>query len=209
MSNLFNRIEALWDNLKEGKAKTRAHFLIDRKHVDIGDRLGPRFKKEQHYLQVIINEIFLANERLWYKDYDPMAFVATSYIYDKDQLESVPVVVGPLLKQFQQEEVPAGMIFQNTPVSGFHPYQGGSLSLTVILNRLERKNNADKLLQVIENISGAIDLSASLSIYLKVARTVLSGFEVLLGLQQTVPVAGYRITINPDVGQVLERHTSY
>ena len=28
MSNLFNRIEALWSNLKEGKAIRRAHFLI-------------------------------------------------------------------------------------------------------------------------------------------------------------------------------------
>lgn len=205
MSNLFNRVESLWDNLKEGRAKTRAHFVIDRAHVANGDQLGPRFKQEQHYFQVILNQMFLAHTRLWYKEYDPVAFVNTSYIYDKNQLDSLPVIVGPtMLKGVQQEEVPAGMIFRNTPVTGLHPYQGGPLALMIILNRLERKNNAEKLLQVVESIAGAASPSTSLSLYLTLARTVVSGFETLLGLQQTMPVMGYRITINPDVGQVLE-----
>lgn len=108
-----------------------------------------------------------------------------------------------MLEQFGQQ-VPRGMIFQNTPASGLHPYQGGSLTLVIILNRLQRQNNADKLLNVVESISGAIDLSTAFSVYLKVAKTVVDGVETLLGLQETISVLGYRITINPDIGQVLE-----
>ena len=206
MSNLFNHIEAIWDNLKEGKAKTCAHFRIDRQHIDNGHQLGPLFKKEQHYLQVIINEMFLAKERQWYKSYDPMAIVATSFVYDKGLLESLPVVVGPdmLKAKAYKQEVPTGMIFQNTEVTGLYPYQGGPLGLTVILSQLGRENNADKLLQLVESISSAIDPSAAFSTSLKVTRTVMSSIETLLGLQQTIPVAGYHITINPDIGQVLE-----
>lgn len=203
MSNFFNIVESIWDNLKAGEAKTRANFAIGRDHIDKGDQLGPPFVAGQHYFQIIINEMFLANQRQWFVTYDPMAFVATSYIYGK-QLETLPLVVGPtMLNQFKQE-VPLGMIFHNTPASGLHPWQGGSLTVTMILNRLQRQNNADKLLGVVESISGAVDPSNSFAVYLKLAKTVIDGVQTLLGLQQTVPVLGYHTTINTDVGQILE-----
>jgi hypothetical protein len=201
VSWLFNHIEAIWDDLKVGKAKNRAHFTINRDHIDEGDQLGPPFKAKEHYFQSIINEMFLAKERRWFADYDPMAFVASSYMY-RDESETLPLLVGPsMLQQFGQE-VPLGMIFQNTPVSGLHPYRGGPLTLTIILNGLQRQNNADKLLQVVESISGAINPSTAFSAYLKIAKTVIDGFKTLLGLQQTIPVVGYHTTINPDIGQV-------
>ena len=50
---------------------------------------------------------YSANERLWYKDYDPMALWQRATLIIKYQMESVPVVVGPAVKQFQQQEVPA------------------------------------------------------------------------------------------------------
>jgi len=203
MSNFFNIVEAIWDNLKAGEAKTRAHFAISRDHVDKGDQLGPRFEAGQHYFQIVINEMFLANQRQWFVNYDPMAFVASSYIYDK-QLETLPLVVGPTLLQQFKQEVPLGMIFQNTPASALHPYQGGSLTLVIILNRLQRQNNAEKVLQVVESVSGAVDPTQAFSAYLTIAKTVLDGIETLLGLQQTIPVVGYRISINPVIGQVLE-----
>src|SRR5258708_1980863 len=203
MSKFFNVVKSIWANLKAGQAKTQAHFAIGRDHVDNGDQLGPRFEAGQHYLQIIINEMFLASQREWFVNYDPMAFVASSYIYDK-QLETIPLVVGPaMLSQFGQQ-APKGMIFQNTPVSQLHPYQGGSLTLVIILNKLERENNADKLLQVVESISSVVDPSKVFSVYLTIAKTVLDGVQTLLGLQQTVPVVGYRIAINPQIGQVLE-----
>lgn len=201
--DLFNRIEAIWDNLKAGEAKSRAHFTINRDHIDNGALLGPRFQPNQHYFQIVINEMFLANEREWYIDYAPMTFVACGYDYD-GQAVTQPVVVGPtMLKQFEQK-LPSGMIFQNTPVTGLHPYRGGSLSLTIILSKLQRQNNADKLLQVVESIAGAVDPTGTLSPYLKIARAVTGGFETLLGLQQTAPVLGYHTTISPDIGQKLE-----
>ncbi len=60
------------------------------------------------------------------------------------------------------------------------------------------------MLQVVESISGAISPSTAFTVYLKVAKTVLDGVEALLGLEQTIPVVGYRTTINPDIGQLLE-----
>ena len=73
------------------------------------------------------------------------------------------------------------MVFENTPVSGLHPYQGGSLSLTFVLYRVRRQNNADRLLRVLEGLSSAVDPSHTLSMYIRIANAVMDGIEVLLG----------------------------
>lgn len=201
MTTIFERLQAVWDSAKAGKAKKRAHFAISRDYID--KQLGPPFEPKKYYLQVRINEMFLAHEREWFAKYDPMVFAVGSYIYGK-KLEASPYVIGPAMLEEFGQQVPLGMIFENTPVSGLHPYQGGPLTLTIILSKVERENNADKLLQVVEGISGAIAPSAAFSTYLEIAGTVMDGVEAILGLDETKPVVGYRTTINPDVGDMLE-----
>jgi hypothetical protein len=105
-----------------------------------------------------------------------------------------------MLKDFGHE-TPGGMIFRNTPVSGLNPYQGGAFTLTLVLYKVQRKNNADRLLQVVEGISKSLDPSTTLTAYLKVAGTVVNGVEAILGLDETVPVLGYRVTVNPQINQ--------
>jgi hypothetical protein len=203
MPTLLERIQSVWNHVQAAPARTRAHFPVSRTHIDNGGQLGPPFKDKDHYFQIVINEMFLANAREWWVNYDPMAFVASSYIYDT-KIETSPFVVGPaMLEQFKQQ-VPEGMIFRNAPVSGLHPYQGGSLTLTIILNKLQRKNNAEKLLKVVEGISSAIDPSTAFSSYIKMAGTILDGVEAIFGLEQTEPVLGYHVTFNPQIGQTLE-----
>ncbi len=203
MPDFFNFVEGIWDTLKFSAAKTRAQFSIKRDHVANSNQSGGSFEPQKHYFQIIVNEMFLAHERDWFVNYSPMAFVATSYIYDK-KLETLPMVIGPgILKKFGVA-VPQGVLFQNTPASGMYPYQGGSLTLVVILNKLMYRNNADRLLHIIENISSAVGPALALSAYLPIASAVLSGVESLLGLQETIPVLGYHLDINPNIGQVFE-----
>jgi hypothetical protein len=205
MADWIERVKGLWDNIISAQAKTRAHFTVpsNSDHIVNDGNLGETFKAREHYFQIVINEMFLADAREWFVKYDPMTFVLCSYIYNT-KTETLPFVVGPaMLKQYEQK-IPVGMIFKDTPVSGMHPYQGGSLMLTVILNKLARENNADKLLRIVESVSGAFSPSVLSAGYLKIAGTVLNGVESLLGLDETIPVLGYRIVINPDTGGVLE-----
>ncbi|MDR4484510.1 MAG: hypothetical protein R3B95_15090 [Nitrospirales bacterium] len=200
MSDLIKTVQGWWDHMKSGEAKTRAHFSIDRSHADIGVILGPPFDAKQHYFQVIVHEMFLANDREWFVDYDPMVVAAASYQYDTN-VETVPFVAGPsMLKDFGHE-TPRGMIFRDTPVSGLNPYQGGAFTLTLVLYKVQRKNNADRLLRVVEGISKSLDPSNALAAYLKVAGTIVDGVEAILGLDETVPVLGYRVTMNPQINQ--------
>ena len=89
----------------------RARKTIVRTDVRL-DAGGSPFAARQHYLQVIINEMFLAEERQWFVSYDPVALVALTYIYDKEQ-RNVPMVVGPsLFREYAQpaDKGPAGFI---------------------------------------------------------------------------------------------------
>jgi hypothetical protein len=202
MSDLITTVQGWWDHMKSAQAKTRANFAIDRSHADDGAKLGTIFEAKQHYLQVIVHEMFLATAREWFVEYDPMVVAAASYIYDT-KLETVPFVAGPsMLKDFGHE-TPGGMIFRDTPVSGMNPYQGGAFTLTLVLYKVQRKNNADRLLQLVEGISKSLDPSNTMTAYLKVAGTIVDGVEAILGLKETVPVMGYRVTINPQVGQTM------
>src|ERR1051325_2383888 len=152
MPTIIDRMKNIWDSAVSAPAKTRANFAIDPVRV-VGDgAAGEPFRDKQHYFQIVINQMYLADEREWFVRYDHLTFVISSYIYDTRQ-EVVPFVVGPALLKEHAKNAPTGMVFQDTPVSGMHPYQGGSLTLTVILNKLARENNADKLLKVVEKMS--------------------------------------------------------
>lgn len=200
MGDLIKAVQGWWNDAKAAKAKTRAHFPIDRASADNGIALGGPFDAKQHYFQVIVHEMFLAKSREWFVTYDPMVVAAVSYIYDT-KVETVPFVVGPSMLKGFANAIPEGMIFRDTPVSGFNPYQGGAFTLTLMLYKVQRKNNAERLLKIVEGISKSIDPSNTLSAYLKVAETIADGVEEILGLQETVPILGYQVTLNPQINQ--------
>jgi hypothetical protein len=200
---LLERIERLWSSAKAAPARTRAHLRIPSERV-ADAALGVPFAKGQHYFQVWVNELFLRDGRQWFVKFDPMSFVATRYVYDTAETTAAFVVGPTLLEEFKDAEMPEGMIFRNTPVSGLHPYQGGEVELTVLLSRLPRENNADRLLHVVESVSSAIDPSTVFSTYVKLGRSVLDGVEALLGIDGSQPVMGYRVGVQPSVGIAFE-----
>jgi hypothetical protein len=201
MPSALDRLQHLWNQITAGSTKLRSQFWIQQDHID-GLPLGPPFAAGQHYLQIIISEMFLANQRQWYARYDPMAFVASTYIYGNSQ-ETFPKVVGPSLLKDLEQPIPLGMIFKNTPASSLHPYQGGEFAMTVVLNAQQRQNNADKLLRVVESLSRVMDPTGTVAMYAKLASTLLDSVEELIGLGQTNPVVGCRLGFNPAVGQTL------
>jgi hypothetical protein len=157
------------------------------------------FVPDEHYFQVRVNEMFLVNQREWFKDYDPIAFVTTEFLY-QDQSEALPFVVGPSMMQNFQSTTPTGMIFANTGVAGPHPYRGGALKLTMILGRIERTDYARRFLGWIDNATKIFDFATALGAYLKVGNLILDGIEALTGNGGNNLLAGLRNEINPDAG---------
>lgn len=195
---LTDKLSQLFSHAKSAPARTRAGFKI-------GKPDGEPFIDRKHYMQVLVNEMYLAKEREWWVRYAPVALVATTYLYGTEN-QTAPVVVGPaLLKQYSQDV--DGTIIRNAPVTSLHPYQGGAVTFTVIFTKVEKANNADKVLDVLEGfaeVASPLAPAIPFSSYLKIAGNVMTGARVLFDLPKTQPIVAYRETINPQISQVLE-----
>jgi hypothetical protein len=170
-------------------------------------QLGEPFVKGRHYLQVVINEMHLHESRKWFIQYEPMAMVTTTYLYDQ-KMETSPFVVGPSMLK-NKEASPKGTIFRNMPVTTMHPYQGGAVTLTVIFSSVKHENNAETLFKAVEGIGSVIDPilpAINFASYLRIADKLMDGVDALLGLHETEPLLGYQVTVNPDIKQTFEPH---
>ncbi len=192
----------LWQQIRAKPSRLPSRITIADDHVDKRDKIGQEIKPDELYFQVRVNEMYLANSREWFTKYDPMVLVVSEFIYDKETV-TVPFVVGPMILEKLGQNVPAGMIFSDTRVAGLHPYRGGRLNLSVILSRIERKKYPKKILQIIENVSNALDFATEVNVYIKMADVILGGVEDLLSLDGSEPI-GLRKEFDPDAGDVLE-----
>lgn len=197
MPSIAERLEQLWTSIKVSKSRTRACFALT-------DPDAIPFQKNQHYFQVLINEMYLTDSRQWFVEYDPVAIVAATYKYGSEY-QTTPSVVGPVLLKQYSDAVAQGAIIRNAPVTSLNAYTGGPITLTIFLNAVKRANNAEKVLSVLENITGAVSPVAPvlpLQSYLKIAGNIMDSVKTLLGLDDTEALISYRFTVNPDINQV-------
>lgn len=203
MKSLVERCGDIWESIRESPAQIPTRVVIPVEHIDKGEKVREAFQRNDHYFQIRINEMYLTASREWFSKYDPMVFVVSEFIYGK-KMEAVPFVVGPMMMEQFGQKIPEGMIFSDTRVAGLHPYVGGRLILSVMLCRVQRKNYARTLLQLIENASRVLDFSTALSNYVKVSSVVLDGVEALLGLGDIDPLIGLRKEFDPAADEVLK-----
>lgn len=199
MSSLVEHFQNIWSRIQQTPTQSPMRSSISRNRVDIGSTMGDTFQRDGHYFQVRINEMFLANSREWFSQYDPLVFVVTEFTYNK-RVEAVPFIVGPSLLEKHGQQAPAGMIFSNTKVAGLYPYKGGQLALSIILGRVRRSNYAKQVLKLVESTASALDFSTALSTYVKVANVLLDGVESLFGLGDTQTLVGLRKEFDPSAG---------
>jgi hypothetical protein len=107
----------------------------------------------------------------------------------------VPKIVGPDLIQQKMGKLPHGFMLHDTLVAGPYPFRGGPVAISVILYKVKHHDYARGLLKFVEGVSSAIGVPADLGTLTKVGGAILDGFETLLDLGDTVPVAGHRIEI--------------
>lgn len=202
MTPLGDRMQQIWEWVQGSPAilPTRLQIPID--HIDGSMPVEP-FKRDQHYFQIRVNEMFLSKRRSWLSAIEPMVFFASEFTYGAER-QVVPTVVGPDLVRKLGVETPGGMIISNTRVAGTHPYRGGELTLSVVLFQAPSKNYARELVRLIEGAASALDFATALSSYLHIAKVVVDGVELLLGQNETVPVAGLRTTFDPNADDRFE-----
>lgn len=201
--NFLERCKNVFESVRKTSARIPTRVAVPEKRVDKPGKLGTKLAKDGHYFQVRVNEMFLANEREWFRTYYPMVFVASEFLYDRGETE-IPFVLGPATLGPKVNNKTGDMIFQNTRVAGIHPYRGGRLNLSVVLYRVTEKNHAHRILNMVENLAGALDFSSAIVAYTKVAGALLDSVEMLTGMDETDPIMGYRTEIDLDAGDDVE-----
>jgi hypothetical protein len=200
--SLLDRVRSVAGAIQAAPAKRATAVSIPRDHVDGGESEPQPFAADEHYFQVRVNELYLANGRQWFARFDPMVMVVSEFVYDK-KVQAVPTIVGPeMLKKYGQE-LPSGLLLRDTRVAGVHPYKGGRLSLTVVLSQVQTENYAREVLRVVESAAG-LAFATGLGTYLQVTGVVLDGLEALVGIKATSPIVGLRKEFDPDFGDRFE-----
>ena len=190
MVSLVERCQSILNTIRQSPAQRPGIITIPLDHIE-GEDFGKTFQPNEHYFQVYINEMFLKFDRKWFDVYSPMVFVVSEFIYGTGE-EAVPFVIGPMMMEKYNQELPVNMVFSNTRVAGPHPYRGGTVGLAVVLYQVLREDDARNLLRMVENITSFLSVALPLSNYVKVASVALDGFESWMGRKENVPLIGER-----------------
>lgn len=176
-------------------------LTIPRDHVDRNQDRSLNFslKKDLHYFTVMVNEMFLSQDRKWFNEIEPVVYVVSEFTYG-GQRQVAPFLVGPsLLKERgMPDRVANGTILRNTAVAGPHPYRGSGLTLSIALCETQTNNVLRPLLQVIESTAGALGFSPALAPYAKVASVLIEGFQTLFSAGGATPLASFRDSFGPN-----------
>ena len=189
-------LSAAWKWLQQGTLVMPTQARIEDAHVQGAVELAP-LEANDCYFAVHVKELYLHDRRTWWQTHVPTVWTSTEFAYG-GAARDIPNLIGPSLLSGNELGTPQGMLYRNTRVAGLHPYKGGPLSFSVVLNKVTSSNPADQVLSLVESTRAAFDLATGLAPYLTIARTVTQGLEVLLGMGSK-PVMGVRDTMAPDV----------
>jgi hypothetical protein len=196
MSGVFDPIVQIWDTMKRGAVATPQVSTIAR--CTPANSAGYAIPRDRMYFEIRVNELHLAENREWWSVYDPMVVVVAEYDYAGERVAR-PAVVGPSLIRTQTptDRPRHGVVLQDSLVVGPHPYRGGNVDISLSFYRVRRTNSASSLLKVIDRLSGALAGPGEMATVAKVGGALLEGVEGLLGLEETVYLAGNRLSLTP------------
>jgi hypothetical protein len=172
---------------------------IPNKNTDDEAGLAGMFDPHLHYFTVRVNEMFLTQKRQWFKEIEPMVICLTSYIYGEQEIDN-PFIVGRSLIEKKMQNVPDGMIFNDTRVAGIHPFAGGKLTVSFVLCKSVTKDYLKSSLEFIENVAGVFNenITSLIGNYLKIANVVIAGIDGLLDSDAVIPIFGFRQEFDTD-----------
>lgn len=196
MPDMFDAVKSAWDSLRKGTVATPLGSTIDKCLPP--ESAGYAIKKDQMYFELRVNELHLAENREWLSVYDPMVVVVAEYDYGGERVAR-PAVLGPSqIRTDKTSDKPRhGVVLQDCLVVGPNPYRGGNVEISVSFYRVKRSDTARSLLRVIDNLSSALPGAGEMATVAKVGSALLDGVQGLLGLGDTVYLAGQRLSFTP------------
>lgn len=168
------------------------------------DDIGKPLEEEECYFNILINEMFLKDDRVWTKEFDPMVLSLTEFTYGTETI-TVPHILGRNILKGHFTEVikDQGVLISNETIVGPYPYLGGHFSTTIVLCKLQVLDYAHKIFNLVEKASALVPSAASLGSYMKLAGILYDGTMDILGSDGTEPLVGHRKSFKPEIGEPL------
>ena len=196
MSELFDAVSQVWNDLRAGRQALPTVATIPSESCRPANAAGYPIIRDQMYFTVRINEMHLADNRKWWTVYDPLVVVVVEFNHAQNRV-AIPTVIGPDLirKRTPSDQPRYGTVLLDARVTGPHPYRGGDVDISVSFYQVQRANQAHLLLKVVDSLSASLGGAGDLPLIAKTGAALLQGVEGLLGLEETVYLAGHRISL--------------
>jgi hypothetical protein len=196
MNGAFEPVVTLWNKMRAGQRPLPTVAAIPPARCRPSHSAGCPIARDEMYFTVRVSEMHLAENREWWTNYDPLVVVVTEFNYGRERI-AAPAVIGPNLirKQTQSDRPRHGVVLLDQRVTGPHPYRGGDVDVSLSLYQVQRADHARTLLNVMDSLSASLAAPGEVQAIAKAGGALLEGIEGLLGLRETVYLAGHRISL--------------
>lgn len=192
-------LERLFNAASSGRAERKVYSEINPRHIGDGSRVPREFKEGEAYFKVRLSEMFLRDERRWWREFVPITVCLGQFIFDGKRQEVPFVVSNQLLRADEKYVNGANIEYRNTTIIGPVPYVGDGISLFAALYRAKVNELSVGLFGFMGNLAKSFDVSG-LSKYLDIAQPLAKGLEDVLGMRDVEFCMGIRNEIR-DAGR--------
>lgn len=164
-------------------AENRAATKIDLRR-DLTKATGTKATAEQHYIQLILSEMFLKKSEEWFTTRYPLVYSLIALKYgDRAKVEFADVS-GKNHFEIKQADLNRS-ILKNYPLTPLLPFRGGQVEIDLGLVSMQASNILESFAKTVSEVAGTLKL-AQLSSAADITSAVTGGIQSLLGAGQSV-----------------------
>jgi hypothetical protein len=161
--------QSLWDRIKDTKTSSAEQLVAD--FLSDADDT-PALKAGEHYVQLYVSDLFLAEDRQWFADRWPAVHVSVRLRYAGRDMRTFSAVAAP------SQGMRGPGVRRNYEITPLLPFQGESMEIEAGLSALRGDNGVGTAIHVLQGFSSLI--APPLGVALDIAQKVVAGLEELI-----------------------------
>jgi hypothetical protein len=191
-----------WDKFAFSRSEDYSYFEIDNGRIlnTYSPSAAENFIPMKTYFEVRLKQMFLQNQRVYTREYEPLAHATIEFQFAGESIQS-PIVIGPTMLANVDKVSDGDQIeFLNIRLIGPCPYEGEDVKIFTGLFRMVTKDWSKSVLSLLENFSKTFD-SSQLSSFINIAQPLTDGIQGFMGMKELeMRVGRYIHYAAPDTG---------
>jgi len=133
----------------------------------------------KHYFQLWLSELFLANDREWFKSWHAAVHSAVSFDFGGNTVLASNIIGASRLKELDSDHLDR-VIQQNLKLTELMPFNGGTVGITTGLLAMQGQDDVAKFIKVLGDF-GSLLAVPQLSAVTAIAAPLANGISSLVG----------------------------